>query len=822
MKKYIFFALLLFVVLGWLIFRPFSSTHPFQVLPPYTSAVNTLAISELDSIVTLPPGNQFQDKDIKILKQASSFWLNNDLPVGPKVYYAIDRNNAPLTSTLMILRCRHRRAALEAWTAFIPTAQKNEHRYRKRRIIHWEESEGTTYFWAMEKGLLLFSSDRRMVERSIALIDEGASKLKQALRRQHMDLKKADANCEILINSGELSRPRWHRFHWFTEGSSARLTGAASISERRFYQNIAGQEAVDFSSFLNILPDRLFYFDLISIQQQTPFFQQKPTPGPPFWNSALSSLLGPQIAYVEEGESGFGKVAAFLIAPLENPDRAEEILRETADRNGLLEDFSHQQFPIVRMLAEDVSRPFFNDRYPKLRNPYWTIAEGFLICSNDAERLRLWLDYIVVQNTIARSSFAGLPLFQEKGQRLSGWRLPIRPELGGREEDWWRRWSQQYESGLLVWKKENKVWRVEGLVKKAAVSEKAADIHWRHRFNRRLVWGPVLVKDPRNGKEHSLWVQDEEHRLFAYDLSGKLLWERQLDETILGEIETYVVNPAEWASFFNTRGKIYEVDQQGTLIFSLLLNRAAIQGLRLTYFEEPNDPHFFLPAEGGAIYGYNRLGDALVDWNPQVVSGRIGSSIRHMASPNSDHLFWLDRQGRLTAKYRTGGGVKIENPPNDIRSLFFSEKNNQTYVLTGGGELGLLSSDMKYSVLRRGKMKVAAHAWKKAEKNVVLVLSDQANIQVMMLGEEKVRKTWRMPFAADSPSLGFLENDGRLYVLAVDGNKQWLEIFDEKGRSSLPERLPSQGSLEVFRLNGRQFLATRVGEELLVYELKDF
>ncbi len=822
MKKYILLTALLCAVLIWLFVRPFSSAHPFQFLPPYTSAVTSFSLVDLDSLQAIPPGNQLLAKDIKLIKQASAFWVDNQLSFDPQIFYAIDRNNDPAVSALFLIRCRNHRYDLDQWTSFIPSDQKKEHRYRKRRIVHLELKEDDTFFGLLEKGVLLLSADRRLLERCIALRDEGAPKLWQTLRMQGLDRKREAAGLDILINSGDLNRPEWHRFQWFSSGQKDSLSGRAQMRENSFHQNLLQQEAADFSPFLTILPDRLFYFDMISINYPAPFFRKKNSPGPQFWSTSLTASLGKEMAYVEERARGYGQAASFLVFSLNDADQADRALRQSAEKNGLLEDFTYQKYPIVRMLAEEVSGPFFQDRYPELRNPYWTIAEGFLICSNDIERLKLWLDYIIVQRTLIRSDFPGIPLFQYTGQRMSGWRLSMHKELDKEEEAWWRQWSELYPSGLLRWTKAKDIWEVQGLLDKKTAAQTSVDIPWRRRFGTSIQKGPWLVRDPRSGKGHSLWVQDADDRLFVYDLSGRLLWERPLNGPVLDKPEAYIVNPAEWSTFFNTERMIYEVNDKGELIYTIPLKNAAGQGLRMTYFEEPNDPHFFLPAQNEAIYGYNRLGDALVNWNPQVLDNLVGSAVYHMASRDADHLFWVDQQGGISAKYRNGEDIPLSKLPDAITSLFFFEKNNLTYVLGVGGELGRLASDLTYKPLWAGRKRISAYRWQEVENKIILLLSDREHVIGLELKEEKVNEIFRHSMEVDLSALGFWEKGGRRYYMTVERKKGVLQLFDEKGREMLSERLPSNGETAVFQVDGRDYLATGTAEELLVYELIGF
>jgi len=814
-KRLPIYLLLLLLLLagGLMVKKRWFSLHPFQLLPPYVSEVTIFSIHQTEQLTRLPRPNRPQTKDIDILKQAAKYWIDTNMAFDSLVYYVFDRQNPETTAALAIVRCRQDKENVDRWTAFVEQASRSEHTYRRETVVHYDLAEDLSYYFAMEEGLLLFSSSQRMVERSLALHQEKASSLMATLRRDDLRLKAKDVSCVFYQNTTPSATPQWSGFEWWPGAAADSLAGRASGDNTTFTRRLVAQAPVDFSPFLTILPNRIQLADMISLADRQVFFEDHQPVGPAFWNADLQAVLAGSIAYVRDADGA----SSFLAAPLSDAEKGKIALQQIADKNGVVESFTHQTFPVVRLLAEDVSAPFFSDRYPLIKNPYCAIVDGVLICGNDRDRMKLWMDYHLVQNNLAGSAGPDPFLFNRKSRRMLLWREPVSNEGGGANE-FWRSWTEGHSQGVLRFDKKGRHWSVSGKMKRKGEARTLAEIRWQESFDRPLGGGPFLLKDPLTGRPHSLWVQDEQFRLYVYAVSGKLLWEKKLEGPVLGGIHSFVINPVDWEVLFNTPDVIFKVNPDGEVLASWPLQVAAVEGLALTEFGEPHDPHFFLPAENNAVYGYNILGNALINWNPHLTDRRVASRVFHMASAEADHLFWLDEAGGLQANFRNGETVKISGDPPEFRSLLLSKKNGVTYTIGEDATLGCLTPEMQYSRLSRMKQ-VQGYRWFRGEKKDYIVLYEPGHIKRWALEGQKATLDRHIPYPNGQYRLDLLENEGHWYTLVADLQKEQLHLLDEEGQIQWPESLPCNGLMEVFEMGGVVCLATVMEDKLVVYEL---
>ena len=810
---------LLVAISGWMFLQKGSSIHPLKAFPPYLGEVTVFPINQTAANEYLPPNNRPQAKDFDLLKQATQNWVDTNLSFDSIIYFAFDRNNPGSTSIMMALKVFSEKKDLLSWTSFIPTAQKTTHTYRRTSIVHYEQGASPTYYFTLKNGLLLISSDQRMVERSIALMDEKAPNLYTHLKRQR--LWKNNGSLQLFFNTGITTQPQWNQLNWYVSAKSDSLQGADQLEDNNFQRQLAKQQAVDFSTFLSIIPDRINLADMISIKTSRPFFQQKNALGPQFWDPALQEILGDQIAYVIDGQKSREGLSSFFIAPLTDPEKGEELLIQTADRNGLLEDYSYQAYQIRRLLAEEVSTPFWGDRYPDLKNPYWTIIDGFLICTNDSDRLKLWIDYLILQKNITQSEdMEGLfSLLETKAQRMVFWQSSL--TLPDQEEDdlWWKKWTEQFPMGAICWNTKGNIWDIKGKLNKQKSQQGIAKIRWRKDFDQPLEYGPFTLTNPLTGELFALVVQDDSHLLNMMNLDGESRWNMELNSRILGEIKTYPINPIEWGILFNTEDAIYKMDAQGGLLTSWPLNTPATQGLQTFIFGEAGDPHFFVPTENNSVYGYTILGDAMMSWNPYPTESTLESPVFHMASSSKDHLFWIDQEGVFQAKYRDGTNKEVQGLPAKIRSLFFSKKNGLTYLLGKEGEVGCLTPELTYRRLLKKEKGVSSFSWVEKNGSVFLLKNDQSRIQRIRLEGNTATREMNISYPAGDYSLGLIKESSASFTLVGDLQKQRLVVLDDQGGRLFSEFIPSDRGFSVFQKEGENYLAVGIGGELVVYGL---
>ncbi len=793
----------------WFFLAKGANINPLRAIPPYVNEVSIFPLYQLDESLDLPPQNQPQAKDLKLLKQAIAYWVDTDLSFDSTLYYTFDRNNPGTVSSLMAIRLFSDKKDPLIWTGFINPDQRSEHLYRGTSVVHYEQEGEPTCFFAVSKGILLFSFDQKQVERSIALMDEKAPNLFVYLKRRgRIDKNKP---IRVLFNTGRPTEPNWHQMDWYGLDNVDSLSGTCQQIVDGFQEKLSRQGVVNFSSLMAALPDRIQLADMISIQDAGLFFSERDALGPQFWSARLQAQLGPNLAYVLEK----GSTASFLIVSLDEPEKALEALLNMTDQNGLLEQFSYQAQQIYRSLAEDVSSPFFGDLYPEIKNPYWTIMDGFLVCSSDSDRLKIWMDYLLLQKNLSQSKVTEpfFSIMQEKSRRLVFWQAPLKQE----HSDWWSTWTKKYPAGILSWNSERNLWKVDGKLSLDTRPTASIEILWRKDLFQSLEYGPEILKNPMTETVYGILVQNSDHRLELLNPEGVLLWSKELKSPVLGKVQAFEINPIEWGMIFNTRTNITKMDSNGNLLADWSMQVPASQGLELMVFEEPGDPHFFLPSDQQGIYGYNVLGDALINWNPFPLDYGFRSPVFHMASHEKDHLFWLDTEGRLRVKYRDGTDVEVPGLPQKILSLFFSKKNGCTYVLGEEGSIGSLNSELVYRPLAKKGQQVMSFSWMEEEGQVFLLKKDRRGIQRFLLEKNGAKQEMNLAYPKDVHRVDMVKTADSFWTFVQDAEKKQLSILDDSGEQLFPESIPCDGAFLVYKKEREVFLVTVLDGEVVVF-----
>ncbi|MEM8525198.1 MAG: WD40 repeat domain-containing protein [Bacteroidota bacterium] len=138
-----------------------------------------------------------------------------------------------------------------------------------------------------------------------------------------------------------------------------------------------------------------------------------------------------------------------------------------------------------------------------------------------------------------------------------------------------------------------------------------------------------------NNQEYYL-VQDEAYRLSAFDQSGNLLWEEELEDQILSKIHLL----ANGNLLFNTAFRVHLYDLEGQIKsgYPFELQPKATLGLCLVDFTQSGRYHYLLACENGSIYGYDLEGNRLEGWNPKDSIGTNIMSIQHFQDTERDFI----------------------------------------------------------------------------------------------------------------------------------------------------------------------------------------
>ncbi len=179
---------------------------------------------------------------------------------------------------------------------------------------------------------------------------------------------------------------------------------------------------------------------------------------------------------------------------------------------------------------------------------------------------------------------------------------------------------------------------------------------WRLRLDTVAAAAPRFVTDHRDGRTELL-LEDAAHRIYLVDPSGRILWKRELDGPILGEvhqIDYYRNGKLQFA--FATPGRIHLIDRKGRDVadFPIALSAGASTGLQVFDYEGKRDYRLFVGGDNGFLYGYYQTGKPLPGWSPMKGFDGLAHPPQHTAANGKDYIAISGRNGKVYLKDRRG------------------------------------------------------------------------------------------------------------------------------------------------------------------------
>lgn len=173
---------------------------------------------------------------------------------------------------------------------------------------------------------------------------------------------------------------------------------------------------------------------------------------------------------------------------------------------------------------------------------------------------------------------------------------------------------------------------------------------WRGKLDSTINSRPWFVEDLTEKNDHDVVIQDVTGRLYYMDKSGKLLWSKDLNEPIIGDIhQVDLYKNGKLQLVFNTATQIHLIDRLGNNVeqFPISLPAKAANGMLVVDYDNRRNYRYFVACENYKIFGYYANGKPLPGWSPKARVGTIPFPMQHLLTDGKDYLIATNIDGTL-------------------------------------------------------------------------------------------------------------------------------------------------------------------------------
>jgi len=573
--------------------------------------------------------------------------------------------------------------------------------------------DGSLYYYVHE-GLLVISLSNILIEESIRALEQNASVVTDRVFASVRKTRGSNARAQLYINYkqfkaivAQYAKPNYRNMSFFEQSyadwsaldldiksDAFSLSGFAACpdSSEAWLQAFKGLDSPKLYA-LDYMPSNTAYFAFLGFGNFNKFRKQqlalieatkrkyahdkKMSGYQELFNCDVEehalNWIGSQAAFfISEPSSEKYEQNAYAIFEAINPEEARERLialqKSIGEKQGekveveLFKEYEIRNLPIGNFYGDILSEAF-----TMLKDPYFSLVDDMVIMANSENALRTQINTILIGktlsndeqflevsnyisdeaqfllfNSLARSPFIYTNILDEPYQKEIEAQTEILRKFkafvyqaGHYRDDLFYN-NVYFEHSPEYQKETNSLWELE----------LKADIRMK----------PQLMKNHYTDALEIL-VQDVENRIYLISNTGKIIWERKLQELILSPVEQVdLYKNRKLQMVFNTPSYLYVLDRNGNEVenYPVELPSKAIASIGIADYDNSRDYRFFLPVEGGEVLLYDGMGNPVEGWDFRDEQANIEYPMKHIRIKTKDYLFTYNSDGNTYLLNRRG------------------------------------------------------------------------------------------------------------------------------------------------------------------------
>ncbi|EWH12605.1 ribonuclease HII [Cellulophaga geojensis KL-A] len=282
-----------------------------------------------------------------------------------------------------------------------------------------------------------------------------------------------------------------------------------------------------------------------------------------------------------------------------------------------------------------------------------------------------------------------------------------------------------------------------------------------------LATNPQFVKNHRTNKKEII-VQDIENNLYLISTDGKVLWKKQLDSKIQGEItqvDLYKNGRLQFA--FTTNNQFIILDRNGETVepFSITYDGGNLNDLAVFDYEN-NKNYRFVVTQDKKVFMYNSKAKIVDGFTYTEASSSIVRKPKHFVVGNKDYLVFMLEDGSLkilnrVGKVRVKTTNKIAFSNNDV--VLFKNKftvTDTTAILHQIATNGKTAAT-KFNLIKDHGLDATTNTLVLMDQNTISIKGKKVSLDLGMYSK---------------PKIFYINN--KIYVSVTDLQNQKIYLFD--------------------------------------------
>lgn len=282
-----------------------------------------------------------------------------------------------------------------------------------------------------------------------------------------------------------------------------------------------------------------------------------------------------------------------------------------------------------------------------------------------------------------------------------------------------------------------------------------------------LATNPQFVKNHRTNKKEII-VQDIENNLYLISTDGKVLWKKQLDSKIQGEItqvDLYKNGRLQFAFTINNQFIILDRNGETVEPFSITYDGGNLNDLAVFDYENNKD-YRFVVTQDKKVFMYNSKAKIVDGFTYTEASSSIIRKPKHFVVGNKDYLVFMLEDGSLkilnrVGKVRVKTTNKIAFSNNDV--VLFKDKFTVTDTTAILHQIATneKTAATKFNLIKEHGLDATTNTLVLMDQNTISIKGKKVSLDLGMYSK---------------PKIFYINN--KIYVSVTDLQNQKIYLFD--------------------------------------------
>ncbi len=480
--------------------------------------------------------------------------------------------------------------------------------------------------------------------------------------------------------------------------------------------------------------------------------------------------------FLSELKSGSPQDSYYGIFKSRNPNEALNSLKEFSNFTE-----NYRDLPVYQLKYKNITGTVYGPPFQELKQPYFTHLGPYIVFGNSLAGLK----------AVVNDWYLGKTLGNHEGYNAFIDEFSTNSHIFGFSQNpGWQSWMKEFTGKSLVDSNYSNAFQFAGfqvkvekdiaftniLFNKPPIAPTQTRVTWSLSLDTLMIGKPHIVTNHYT-KQNEVLVQDASHKIYLISTHGEILWKRQLDGKIMGEIhEMDYYKNKKYQFLFNTENTIYLLDRNGNKVenYPISLKDKATGSLALFDYDSNRNYRILIPCGKKGVL-LNKEGKPVEGWKFTGSKTVITSTPQHLAAHGKDFILLRDTTNNLYILNRSG---EVRIPVN--QTIDFSKN---PFFLDKGENL--------------------------SQSKIITTTEQGAQVLIYLNGSVDLLEA-----EALDPNHDFLYEHGGSFVLSQD--KLRIEWNGNIARASFEEMATG---LQVAQMNGQRFLACSIPESQEIHLL---